>query len=55
MRSLPEEPPASEITAEPLYLRRRELLKNAAAFTATSAAVGGGLLALLGKPAARSP
>jgi len=55
MRRLPEEPPAPEITPEPLYQRRREFLKNTAAFTATSAAVGGGLLALLGKPGGKKP
>ncbi|HEX2173581.1 MAG TPA: hypothetical protein VHL09_14180 [Dehalococcoidia bacterium] len=30
MRKLPPEPPSSEITPEPLYLRRREFLKNGA-------------------------
>ena len=37
-------PPASEVTPESLYLRRREFLKNAVLFTATSAGVGGSLL-----------
>ncbi len=41
------EPPSSEITPERTYLRRREFIKNGLLFTATSAAVGGGLLALL--------
>ncbi len=50
MSRLPEEPPAADVTPEALYLRRREFIRNAAAFTATSAALGGGLLALLGKP-----
>ena len=35
MRRLPDEPPAAEITPESLYPRRREFLKNAAAFAAT--------------------
>ncbi|HEX4353248.1 MAG TPA: protein-methionine-sulfoxide reductase catalytic subunit MsrP, partial [Polyangiales bacterium] len=42
------EPKASEITPEALWLRRREFLKNVALGTGTAAAVGGGLLALLG-------
>jgi sulfoxide reductase catalytic subunit YedY len=41
-------PPASEITPEPLYMRRREFVRNAALFTATGAAVGGSLLWLMG-------
>ena len=40
-------PPASEITPEAFYLRRREFIRNAALFTATSAGVGGGLLWLM--------
>jgi sulfoxide reductase catalytic subunit YedY len=40
-------PPASEITPEALYLRRREFMRNAALFTATSAGVGGVLLWLM--------
>ncbi len=39
--------PPSEITPESVYLRRREFLRNAAAFGATTAAVGGGLLGLM--------
>jgi len=39
--------PPSEITPEALYLRRREFIRNAALFTATSAGVGGGLLWLM--------
>jgi sulfoxide reductase catalytic subunit YedY len=46
MAQLPKPPPSSEVTPEPLYLRRREFLKNAALFTATAAGVGGSLLAL---------
>lgn len=49
MGKLPKEPPSSEITPEALYSGRREFLKNAAAFTGTAAAVGGGLLLLLGR------
>ena len=40
-------PPASEITPEALYMRRREFMRNAVLFTATSATVGGGLLWLM--------
>jgi methionine sulfoxide reductase catalytic subunit len=39
-----KEPDPSEVTPEPLYLRRREFIKNAALYTGTAAAVGGGLL-----------
>jgi sulfoxide reductase catalytic subunit YedY len=42
------EPPATEITSEALYLRRRELIKNAALGTVTATGVGGALLGLLG-------
>ncbi len=41
----PREP---EITAEALYLRRRELIKNVGLAAGTAAVVGGGLLALIG-------
>ena len=41
-------PPSSEITPEGLWIRRRELIRNAALFTATSAGMGGGLLWLMG-------
>jgi sulfoxide reductase catalytic subunit YedY len=44
-------PPASEITPEALYQRRREFLKNSALGLGTAAAVGGGLLALVGDSA----
>ncbi|MBI3785552.1 MAG: protein-methionine-sulfoxide reductase catalytic subunit MsrP [Deltaproteobacteria bacterium] len=44
MDPLGKPPPSSEITPEPLYLRRRELLRDALLFTATSAGVGGSLL-----------
>jgi len=43
------EPPSSEITPEPLYLRRREFIKNAAYTAGTATAVGGGLLWLIGQ------
>jgi sulfoxide reductase catalytic subunit YedY len=43
MSKLPNEPPASEITPEALYIRRREFIKNAALFTGTVTAVGAGL------------
>jgi sulfoxide reductase catalytic subunit YedY len=42
------EPKSSEITPEPLYLRRRELIKNGALFALGTSAFGGGLLALTG-------
>jgi sulfoxide reductase catalytic subunit YedY len=42
------EPPSSEITPEGLYVRRRELIKNAGLCLGTAAGVAGGLLALLG-------
>ena len=48
MNDLGKTPPASDITPEPLYLRRREFIKNAALFAATSAGVGSGLLWLMG-------
>ncbi|MFT3772826.1 MAG: protein-methionine-sulfoxide reductase catalytic subunit MsrP [Minicystis sp.] len=50
MSRLPKEPPAAEITPEAAYLRRRELLKNAALFTGTAAAIGAGLMRLTGGP-----
>src|SRR4051812_10918538 len=37
-------PPPGEVTPESLYLNRREWLKNAGLFTATSAGLGGGLV-----------
>lgn len=42
-------PPSSEITPESLYLNRREFIKNGAYAFGTAAAVGGGLLWLVGK------
>lgn len=42
------EPPSSEITPEPLYLRRRELIKNGALIAGTAVAVGVGLTRLVG-------
>ena len=44
---LGKQPAPSEITPEPLYLRRREFIRNGLLFAATSAGVGGGLLWLL--------
>jgi sulfoxide reductase catalytic subunit YedY len=40
------EPPGSEITPEPLYLRRREFIKNAGLAVLTAGATGAGLLAI---------
>ncbi|HLK12410.1 MAG TPA: protein-methionine-sulfoxide reductase catalytic subunit MsrP [Candidatus Binatia bacterium] len=42
-----------EVTPEPLYLRRREFLRDAGLFVATSAGLGGGLLWLVGGGRAR--
>lgn len=39
----PKPPPSNEITPEPQYLRRRELIKNAALAAGTAAVVGGPL------------
>jgi methionine sulfoxide reductase catalytic subunit len=47
MRRPGQDVPPSEITPEALYLRRREFIRNAALFAATSGAVGGGLLWLM--------
>ncbi|MBI2912253.1 MAG: protein-methionine-sulfoxide reductase catalytic subunit MsrP, partial [Chloroflexi bacterium] len=49
MRRLPPEPPGSEITPEPLYLRRREFIKMSALVAGTATVVGSGLLWLVGK------
>ncbi len=49
MKDLPKEPPSSEITPKQLYLTRREFMKNSALTLGTAAAMGGGLLWLLGK------
>ena len=48
MRKPAPEPPSSEITPESVYLRRREFLKNGALTVGTAAAVGSGLLWLVG-------
>lgn len=48
MARLPKEPPSSEITPEPQFQARRAFLKNAGLFTATAAAIGGGLVTLVG-------
>jgi len=47
MDRLAKNPPASEITPEGLYMSRREFMRNAVLFTATSAGVGGSLLWLM--------
>lgn len=47
MNTSGDTPSTAEITPEPLYLRRREFLRNALLFTATSASVGTGLLWLI--------
>ncbi len=43
MADLGPAPPSSEITPPTLYLRRREFIRNAALFTATTVGVGAGL------------
>jgi methionine sulfoxide reductase catalytic subunit len=48
MSRLPPEPPSAEITPQALYQRRREFLKNSAYFAGTAAAVGAGLVTLIG-------
>jgi methionine sulfoxide reductase catalytic subunit len=48
-RSPAPEPPSSEITPESLYLRRRELIKNAALTLGTAVAFGSGLVLLVGQ------
>jgi sulfoxide reductase catalytic subunit YedY len=40
------EPPEAEVTPEPLYLRRREFLKNAGLAALTAGATGAGLIAI---------
>jgi methionine sulfoxide reductase catalytic subunit len=47
MTRLGNSPPASEITPESVYMRRREFMRNAALFAATGASVGGSLLWLM--------
>ena len=47
MRTPANDPPPSEITPEGLYLRRRELMRNALLFGATATTVGGSLLWLM--------
>lgn len=42
------EPPWSEVTPEPDYLRRREFIKNGVLYLGATAAFGGGLLAISG-------
>jgi len=49
VRTLPTEPPSSEITPEGLYLRRREFIKNAALSLGTAAVFGSGLVWLVGQ------
>lgn len=55
MDTLGKTSPSSETTPEPLYLRRREFLRNALLFTATSTGVGGSLLWLMGGKRASEP
>jgi methionine sulfoxide reductase catalytic subunit len=55
MSRLPQDPPSAEITPEALYQRRRDFLKNTALFAGTAAALGGGLLRLVGGTRATPP
>src|SRR2546428_521165 len=55
MDKLGKTPPASEITPEPLYLHRREFIRNALLFTVTSTGVGRSLLWLMGGNRASEP
>src|SRR5713101_3109631 len=55
MGKLGKTPPAAEITPEPLYLRRREFIRDALLFTVTSTGVGGSLLWLMGGNRASEP
>ena len=55
MDKLGKTPPASEITPEPLYLHRREFIRNALLFAVTSTSVGGSLLWLMGGNRASKP
>ncbi|HEY3059120.1 MAG TPA: protein-methionine-sulfoxide reductase catalytic subunit MsrP [Chloroflexota bacterium] len=49
MRQLSPTPKSSEITPEPLYLRRREFLRSTALAAGTAALVGTGMLYLIGQ------
>ncbi|HAV63878.1 MAG TPA: protein-methionine-sulfoxide reductase catalytic subunit MsrP [Verrucomicrobiales bacterium] len=55
MNTLGKAPSSSEITPEPLYLRRREFLHTTFLFTATSVGTGGSLLWLMGGNRASEP
>jgi sulfoxide reductase catalytic subunit YedY len=55
MRRHFDEPGTSEITPESVFLRRREFMRRAGLFTATSAAWGTGLVALTGRGEADPP
>ena len=48
MKNLPPEPPSSEITPKPLYVNRREIIKNGALTLGTAAVVGSSLSWLVG-------
>jgi sulfoxide reductase catalytic subunit YedY len=51
----PDEPPSSEVTSERHYQRRRDFMRRAGLFAATSAAWGTGLIALSGRGEADPP
>ena len=55
MRRRFDEPGGSEITPESVFVRRREFIRRAGLFTATSAAWGTGLVALTGRGEADPP
>src|SRR4051812_28078351 len=49
MSKLPPEPPSSEITPEDVYYNRRSFMRNSALTVGTGAAVGTGLIWLIGQ------
>jgi sulfoxide reductase catalytic subunit YedY len=55
MRRRIDEPPTSEVTSQEHYLRRREFVRRAGLFVATSTAWGAGLVALSGRGEADPP
>src|SRR5882724_1892904 len=55
MKTPLETPPSSQITEESVYVRRREFMRQAGLFAATSAAWGTGLVVLSGRGEADPP
>jgi sulfoxide reductase catalytic subunit YedY len=50
-----KDPPSQEVTPEKVYLRRRELIRQGALFTATATGVGASLYLLAGRRRPRAP